>query len=67
MHCTTPTITVKVSDYYNRPDYYRYMSQALFFALEKAFLEGLIMAKIPEIDFIEMTHKHIVANGCENN
>ena len=32
------TVEIKISEYYNNPQYYPYMPEAVFDALERAFL-----------------------------
>lgn len=45
------TIKIKITEYYDNPQYYPYMPEAVFNALERAFLEGKDMAEVPEDDF----------------
>lgn len=44
-------IEVKISEYYNNPQYYPYMPETVFNALEAAFLDGKETAEVPEGDF----------------
>ena len=46
--------SIKVFDYYNHPEYYRYMPNSVFTALESAYLNGCPIAKVPSYDFMRM-------------
>jgi hypothetical protein len=48
------TIEIKLSEYYNNPQYYPYMPEAVFNALEAAFLDGKDTAQVLEGDFSGM-------------
>jgi hypothetical protein len=45
---------IKVSDYYGIPTYYSVMPQAIFDALEAAFLEGKETADVDKVQFDRM-------------
>ena len=45
---------IGVSEYYNNPQYYPYMPETVFNALEEAFLAGKETAEVPEVDFNTM-------------
>lgn len=47
-------IKIKVFDYYNHPEYYRYMSESIFYALESAYLSWSFTAEISNKDFTRM-------------
>lgn len=52
-------VEIKAIDYYNRPEYYPYMPEPIFNALEKAVTESElpydeIMATVPEREFMIM-------------
>lgn len=44
-------IEIKIAEYYDNPQYYPYMPETVFNALEQAFLDGKEMAEVPENDF----------------
>lgn len=44
-------IAIKVADYYGNPSYYSVMSQTVFDALERAFLDGEQSALVLKSDF----------------
>ena len=44
-------IEIKLSEYYDNPKYYGYMSEGVFNALESAFLDGKESAEVPEMEF----------------
>lgn len=46
--------SIKVFDYYNHPEYYRYMPNSIFTELESAYLKGCLMAKVTSYDFMKM-------------
>lgn len=60
-------VEVPINDYYNRPELYPFMPQAIFDALESAYLLGSATAILPLQDLISMTHKIILNNGPESN
>jgi hypothetical protein len=45
---------IKVLDYYNHPEFYRYMPKSVFLALESAYLNGSFTAEVPNEDFTRM-------------
>ena len=45
------TIEIKITEYYNNPQYYPYMPETVFNALERAFLDGKDVAEVPKGDF----------------
>ena len=45
------TIEIKVSEYYDQPKYYGYMPEAVFNALEAAFISGAETAIVPKTAF----------------
>lgn len=47
-------IEIKLNDYYNRPEFYRYMSKSVFLALESAYLNGSFTAEVLNEDFTRM-------------
>ena len=56
-------IKIKTSDYYNRPEYYPYMPEEIFSALELAELEGVFNDSVIEVSvskkaFDEMIHEY---------
>jgi len=61
LHC------IAVHEYYDNTNIYRYMTPAIFDALEAAYLAGEPTAMVPEVDFIKMTHRIILSNGIENS
>lgn len=48
------TIEIKVSEYYNQPKYFAYMPEAVFNALEEAFVAGKEAAIVPKVAFETM-------------
>lgn len=60
-------IEVKVSDYYNRPELYRFMPRSIFDELEKAFREGSEFANVPEPEFLKMITVIELSNGIQSN
>lgn len=48
------TIEIKVSEYYNQPKYFAYMPEAVFNALEEAFVAGKETAIVPKVAFETM-------------
>lgn len=60
-------VKVKVTDFYNHPELYPFMPQAVFDALESAYLSGENNAEISLTDLIELSHKLILNHGPENN
>lgn len=44
-------IEIKIAEYYDNPQYYPYMPETVFNALEQAFLDGKEMAEVPGTDF----------------
>lgn len=57
------TITIKVKDYYSKPEYYPYMPQVIFDALELAelkgeLLDGDVLAEVPKDDFNRMIFEY---------
>jgi hypothetical protein len=61
LHC------IAVHDYYDNTEMYRFITPAIFDALEAAFLAGEPTAMIPEHEFIKMSHRIILNNGIENS
>ena len=61
LHC------IAVHDYYDNPEMYRYITPAIFDALEAAYLAGEPTAMVPEHEFIKMSHAIILNNGIENS
>ena len=47
-------IKIKVSEYYVKTSYYPYMPEAIYCALEKAFIEGSEYAEVDEENFKKM-------------
>ena len=45
---------IKVKDYYGNPDYYSVMPQAIFDALEAAYLDGQEFADVDKAQFDQM-------------
>lgn len=45
---------IKVKDYYGNPDYYSVMPQAIFDALEAAYLDGQEFADVDKAQFDKM-------------
>jgi hypothetical protein len=60
-------LCITVSELYNKPEYYRFMPESIFSALEWAFLEGKPTAKVPEKDYIKMITEIQLNNGIQNN
>ena len=56
-------LCIAVDDFYHKPEYYRFMPESIFSALEKAFLEGEKTAIIPEKDYIKMITEININNG----
>jgi hypothetical protein len=48
------TIEIKITEYYNDPQYYPYMPETVYNALERAFLDGKDTAEVPKGDFDSM-------------
>jgi hypothetical protein len=48
------TIEIKISEYYSNPKYYTCMPEAIFNALEMAFLDGRDTTSVPKSAFDEM-------------
>lgn len=48
------TIYIKVAEYYNQPKYFPYMPEAVFNALEEAFIAGRELANVPKVAFETM-------------
>lgn len=48
------TIEIKVAEYYNQPKYFAYMPEAVFNALEEAFIAGKELALVPKVAFETM-------------
>ncbi len=48
------TIEIKIAEYYDNPQYYPYMPETVFNALERAFLNGQETAEVPKDDFNSM-------------
>lgn len=48
------TIEIAIKEYYNKPQYFPFMPEAIFNALEVAFLEGKETAEVPKADFENM-------------
>lgn len=48
------TIEIKIAEYYDSPQYYPYMPETVFNALERAFLEGKETAEVSKDDFNSM-------------
>lgn len=48
------TIDIKVAEYYNQPKYFPYMPEAVFNALEEAFIAGRELANVPKVTFETM-------------
>ena len=47
-------IKIKIFDYYNHPEYYRFMPENVFSALEYAYLKGSCTAEVTNEDFTRM-------------
>ena len=45
---------VRINDYYGHSEYYRYMPNSVFEALEVGYKNGCIMVEVPESDFMKM-------------
>lgn len=60
-------VIIRTNEYYNHPEYYSFMPESVFSALEEAFLHGFDTAEVPENDFLSMNHKIILQNGIESN
>jgi hypothetical protein len=56
------TINIPVSEYYDNPKYYPYMSEDVFNELEAAFLYGEEFAEVLKADYEKMIND---ANGKE--
>lgn len=50
------TVEIKIAEYYNKPDYYAYMPESVFNALEAAFIDGRESALVPKSVFDEMMY-----------
>lgn len=48
------TIEIKITEYYDNPQYYPYMPETVFNALERAFLDGKETAEVSKDDFDKM-------------
>lgn len=48
------TIEIKVAEYYNQPKYFAYMPEAVFNALEEAFIAGKETVFVPKVAFDAM-------------
>lgn len=42
------TITVNTLDYYNKPEYYRFMPKEIFDLLDASFLSGSLTTELPK-------------------
>lgn len=47
-------IEIAINEYYNKPQYFPFMQENIFNALEVAFLEGKETAEVPKADFEKM-------------
>ena len=47
-------IEIELNNYYNKPEYYRFMPKSVFLALEYAYLNGSFTAEVPNEDFTRM-------------
>lgn len=47
-------IEIAITEYYNKPQYFPFMPEVIFNALEVAFLEGKEKAEVPKADFENM-------------
>lgn len=52
------TIEIKVAEYYNKPQYYGYMPESVFNALESAFIAGEEVTEVPKVAFESMLHSY---------
>lgn len=65
-------IRINVTDYYNKPEFYRYMSVSIFDAMESAILESVltidkITADVPEKDFLRMIFEKQINEKPQQN
>lgn len=62
-------IEIYVSEFYNQPDYYPFMSAMIFTALEQAFLNGHETARVPVGDYDTMladySHSKTLHHDCD--
>ena len=48
------TIEIKTSEYYDNPNYYAFIPEVVFNALESAFLAGKEVAVVPKSEYDSM-------------
>ena len=60
-------LCIAVSDYYDHPEFYRFMPESIFNLLEQAYLDGQEKAVVPEADFIRMITEMNLRNGNQDN
>ena len=48
------TIEITLAEYYNKPQYFPFMPEVVFNALETAFLEGKEITTVPKSEFEKM-------------
>lgn len=53
------TIQVTVLHYYNHPVLYPFMPQAVYEALEKAFVQDHLVTDVPKLEFEEMIEGYL--------
>jgi hypothetical protein len=52
------TIEIAIVEYYNKPQYFPFMPEVIFNALEAAFLEGKETAEVPKVEFESMLSEY---------
>jgi len=54
MNMNNNIISIKVADYYQKPEYYRFMPESIFNALEQAFINGLESCNVNAAEYNKM-------------
>lgn len=60
-------IKILVSEFYNAPIFYPFMSPAIFGALEQAFADGKETADVPESDFDNMINSFVAHSKMQTH